>query len=302
LRYPLFVPQWDFTIGDEEVACGYANTVAAALRAWGILAKPEGVPVLALPFPIVACVGDEDCYSVLISLRWHRALILPGQSRQQPHSRPRGPVGEWPPSESGLWLVIGQNEETRDIAKFDVETLRGMLVQIQQLKPIVLDASGPHTQVQQQNLRNLEGLARAIQQWMRNLDGNQLTKNHAKYRHDSARLLGCLRLIKCLKGGCASLVDVIEICIALALPEPFVQVFKQFWRDSPKPSASLCRHYELSLVVAMLLLQRTREPGKCVGFDWSDSSPQAGYDWLWSEFREIPTDCLIDLFEATVDM
>ena len=37
-------------------------------------------------------------------------------------------------------------------------------------------------------------------------------------------------------------------------------------------------------------------------FDWTDASQQCGYDWLWSMYREILEDRIVDVFEACVNL
>jgi hypothetical protein len=89
----------------------------------------------------------------------------------------------------------------------------------------------------------------------------------------------------------------------MSLPKPFAWVFQQVNRTiMAKPSPSLCRLYELSLDCAIVLLQKARPSQGAVRYDWSDSSPQAKYDWLWSQFREIKECNLIDLFWSTIYM
>ena len=107
-----------------------------------------------------------------------------------------------------------------------------------------------------------------------------------------------------LKGGAKTLGDVLERAIRFTLPAAYQQTFaSRDFQSKHRPSISTLRFYEIALDVAMLLVERERRCSKsvdCARFDWSDSSPGKEYDWLWSMFREIGDNQLIDAFEASV--
>ena len=66
-------------------------------------------------------------------------------------------------------------------------------------------------------------------------------------------------------------------------------------------SASLIQRYELSLDVALLLLQRRMESAygnRVVRVAWTDSSPIAGYDWIWSQYHAIAQVDVLKTFQA----
>lgn len=93
--------------------------------------------------------------------------------------------------------------------------------------------------------------------------------------------------------------DVLSRALSLALPP----ALRGFFLSSPRqdigiPSKSQIRHSELSVDLAFMLLQRERCPDNVVRYMWSDSSPMAGYDWLWSQYHEISRGSLVELHSA----
>ena len=74
------------------------------------------------------------------------------------------------------------------------------------------------------------------------------------------------------------------------------------------PSHTLLRRYQLALDVAIILLARRRiaklhADGETVArWAWSDSSPIAGFDWLWNRLIEIPESKVVQTSDAIVDL
>ena len=69
------------------------------------------------------------------------------------------------------------------------------------------------------------------------------------------------------------------------------------------PSATVLRLHEFTLDVALLLAERWTSfanRGAVVKYMLADSSPVAGFDWLWSMHYEIKKEDLIELFESVV--
>jgi hypothetical protein len=59
-------------------------------------------------------------------------------------------------------------------------------------------------------------------------------------------------------------------------------------RPGAVPSASTVRRYELALDVSLQLYVQTKSPHTQVHrYAHADSSPVAGFDWLWSQYVEI---------------
>ncbi len=132
----------------------------------------------------------------------------------------------------------------------------------------------------------------------------------SRFRHDTKRLLHCIRMSAALKGGAGKLADIIAQALASVLPT-FLQ--RAFLSDvsgellgdvrALVPSASLMRRYELSLDAALMLIQReSAGSSEVVRVGWADSSPMKGFDWAWSEFHEIRVRDLVSTFEAVVSL
>jgi hypothetical protein len=135
----------------------------------------------------------------------------------------------------------------------------------------------------------------------------------SRFRHNSKCLLQAIRLAANLRGGASSLEDVITQSLAASLP-PFLQ--RSFLDDvsgrlKPEvvkhpPSATSIRRNELALDVGLMLLQREASikcsTSPCFRVGWADSSPIAGYDWIWSEYHEIAHRDVLACFEAVVSL
>ena len=86
----------------------------------------------------------------------------------------------------------------------------------------------------------------------------------------------------------------------IALPKDLAVSFLDSMYNPSKliPSETLLRRYELSLDVALLLTEQEHSYiiGPLVLLSWIDSSPMAGFDWLWSAHHEVAIKDLIPLF------
>ena len=111
-------------------------------------------------------------------------------------------------------------------------------------------------------------------------------------------ILESLRLSKLLKSEARDLPKVIERSLSLGIPEPYRDTSMSLYRASKKPSRSTIRYHEFTIDLSLILLQRKRRSTDSIKYDWSDSSPQADFDWMWTEFREIDAEMIVELFEA----
>lgn len=73
--------------------------------------------------------------------------------------------------------------------------------------------------------------------------------------------------------------------------------------DLTMPSESCIRRAALSLYITIIFLtqERTALRGPCGRFASLDSSPMVGFDWLWSEYIEIPDDAILTLLDLFCD-
>ena len=139
-----------------------------------------------------------------------------------------------------------------------------------------------------------------MQEWDASTDRAAALAELQRLRHKSSRLIECLRFSRCLAGGSESMVDSIKRGLSLALPPDIGKAFIQsFDNDRGRlPSASLVRHAEFCLDIALLLWQRERSLLDVVRYLWSDSSPMGGFDWLWSQHHEIERCKLVETAQA----
>ena len=98
--------------------------------------------------------------------------------------------------------------------------------------------------------------------------------------------------------------DVVKRSLSLALPGPFQHAFLTNEEDPDLtidlPSPSLVRRHELSLDIAIMLVTRQLATTRSSSSRYCliDSSPLAGFDWVWSEYAEIMPDKLVEVFDA----
>ena len=125
----------------------------------------------------------------------------------------------------------------------------------------------------------------------------------SRFRHGSRKLTGVIRMATYLKGGPDSLSEVIERSLHIASPSLCTWGALDF-RAGGLPSASLTRRYELSLDLAIMLMQRETAglDGEHVRYSWADASPIGGADWLWSQYHEILSDKLAEAFSAVCEL
>ena len=115
---------------------------------------------------------------------------------------------------------------------------------------------------------------------------------HRKFVHSSKVLVKCVRMASFLKSGPSALVDVLEQGLSLVAPRFISNGLLEALHKKPSkpPSPSLLRRYELALDIALILAVRARQGrghGDSFKFGHADSSPMAGFDWLWTQTTEL---------------
>ena len=70
---------------------------------------------------------------------------------------------------------------------------------------------------------------------------------------------------------------------------------------SELPGYGTLWRYELVLDVSFMMM-RSRIKVPHVRWLWTDSSPQKGFDWIWSEFHEVPVGRVAAVFQAVLDI
>ena len=136
---------------------------------------------------------------------------------------------------------------------------------------------------------------RTLEHWglslLPQIPGVMTDRTQKRFRHSAVKLFDSLRAAALLKGGPETLCETLIRCLQTAAPKFMVPaVLEQITQGGKKerlPAPSLIRRYELSLDIALNLLVQERTPSAFVRFAHSDSSPMAGYDWLWMQLTEI---------------
>lgn len=95
-----------------------------------------------------------------------------------------------------------------------------------------------------------------------------------RYRHSSQKLLAAIRVGSKVKGGH----DGLALC--LVVPECMRAPFLESMRASPGQKSNAWQS-------ASLMHRGELEKGQVFRIAWADSSPIAGFDWIWSHYHEI---------------
>jgi hypothetical protein len=313
---PLFLPSWPDTVavGDlklhRKAHFGSAPptfdeqkdsiSVESLLRAWGVLTPPAQIGVLAVPFPLAFLICKRMWDRILILARWHRAFGLHRSMRVE-HGRP-GPVPGWPLATATLWHHVGQNEPADQHAPEDplnCEALDQLAAVLRNVSTLLPDGAPRH---------DCMSAARRLSRWSSSLADADAEEGglHSRFRHRSLKLITAIRLTRDIKGGPRNLLSVVKKCLILAVPsilaKSLIESLEQP-ENSTIPSASIIRRYELALDIAMHLLVQSRSRVDTVfRYGHADSSPIAGYDWMWSQYVEVKEGHLAQTYAAVVKL
>ena len=298
---PLFVAHWADAAG--QVALHGGISASEQLRRWGFHdADANCVPVITVPYPIAFLIMEGRWSRILLLVRWHQDLHL---HRCRRHSLSQtGPLAGWPPPGSAAWSRCGASEppvDLQDIPALDVNALLEISGSVRQWAPSILAGSAGEA-CREELERVLTRLDKWTFSWQQAMGMLNLPRGASAFRHDSRKLLSAVRMSAHLKGGPRSLVDVLAKSLALALPEFLRADFiAHTLKPTTLPSRATIQRGELALDVALMLLQRLREQShgqNVIRIAWADSSPLAGYDWIWSQYHEIPVRDLPLTFKA----
>ena len=243
------------------------------LRSWGMQLGADTIPVLMLPYPVAVLVCNGEWRDLLILARWHfdlnfekdkRRINLKNKLRDLPCLLPG-----WPPRDAKVWNCIGRHREVQvDLHdpgwSMSPERLEEMLAQLRQWAPaiVALDSNGAGRGGQS---ALLQGFVTHLQVWvdgMRDASGHGVPEQGEimKLRYSSERLFEFIRFSQQLCGGPGQLVECLQSALQLSLPPMLRGMYtgpnNKF--KSTVPSATLLRHYEFSVDVAMILLDRER--------------------------------------------
>ena len=317
-NHPLFIAHWggDATVGDHQSSAGQVvlrTSAGEQMTAKEFLASCGGehiaseLPVLMMPWPFVYLTTRRCWSTMLVLLRWHKTL------HQHRHRRPLGPIPAWPPADAEVWQRCGQHsrppseaEAAIDVLPLTADSLERFAGMIRGWAPVLLN----HLQAPEQDSQSVQGDLQLVLttldkwsfSWRQAMGMVNLAGGGSRFRHDSRKLLDCIRLSFLVNGGPSSLTEVIAQSLSIVLPEflrePFVRSMCKPTCGKVLPSASLISRYEIALDAALMLLAKKRAAPVCIRVGWTDSSPLAGYDWIWSQYHEIPESKLVRCFSS----
>ena len=184
-------------------------------------------------------------------------------------SRPRwpaaGPLDGWPPLNAPTWANRGQREEVplhTQCAALTPESFLNIGDQLRSCADVLFNGGARPPLMESQIDSTLRMLDTWNLCWRQAMGTLRLPSEVSKYRHSSKRILRAITLASEIRGGSGSLHKVVAQSLAAALPEFMQSSFLNDVLDpnaalkSIIPSAALVSRYELSLDIAMLLLQR----------------------------------------------
>ena len=220
-----------------------------------------------------------------------------------------GPIENWPLQDSSSSGNMGRDDTHQQgiNASLEPANIAGVAAELRRWAPAILDAQQPDDRGGERLA--IEDCLKKLDTWCCSLleaQGQLFQQGRAtKMRHDSKRLLECIRFSRCLSGGPDQLIQAIQRALALALPPTMSGILLKSFDSNAHilvPSPSLMRHYEIAIDIAFVLLQRRVCAADVVRYRWSDSSPLAGFDWLWTQHHEIRRSKLVETFNALVSL
>ena len=218
-------------------------------------------------------------------------------------SKFEGPLPGCPAADAAVWKRAGRNSAeppgTRVALKLDASTCGGY---VNKLRSCAAAMRAHPESMPGSTQQDICGVIDGLQEWRFQLLGVHYTTGIPKFRHTSLQLLQCIRAMKFLKGGSTSLYQTAMACIRAVLPKAFQDEFvRRCTVAKLNPSPSLIWHGELSVDLALIILEKNRlqfQTGSFYRYDMCDSSEQQSYDWLWSMHREIHCSRIIEVYEA----
>ena len=157
--------------------------------------------------------------------------------------------------------------------------------------------------VQGKDVNEILSLVNSAEQLEFDLDPLPLIRTFAKRKFSAADLLECIRLMRFVR--VSSLAETLNRCLRLSAPASLRHCLTDLLQTRTKPpSRSIIFRYELALDIAFRQTRRklAKSKAKVRRWGWSDSSPQATYDWLISQCREIPEQFIPDVFHAVISL
>ena len=311
---PLFVAHWgsdgnasDLLLESETGQVLEAGRVLAGLQDSRAAAD---LPMITMPWPVVFLLTKRAWSKIILLVRWHAAL---NQHNRRGRWQWTGLLEGWPPQHANVWAQRGQHQPNdgrpeQHLQALDADTLQKFAGIIRSWAPALLEGAQPPASARDDLGFVVTTLDNWSLSWRETLGMLNIPGACARFRHHSHKLLDCIRISSFLTGGPSTLVDVLAQALAITLPpflrEPFIKNITRSSREANSivPSASLIQRYEIALDVALMLYCRGKAATKCVRVGWADSSPLAGFDWIWSQYHEVPVSHLVRVHKAVCSL
>ena len=308
LNQPFFMGVWGGSASEFEVRRVSQTSVTPApvsvsrvLDAWAIKGDGSELPCLLVPFPIAALLMRNRWRHLFACTRWHNNMSPQNQSLRI-KCRP-GVLAGWPPESSRAWGC--EAEEEIDPVDFDPDHCAEIAQALCEFAPDLLEAAEQRDDPNQR-LR-LEAYVETLRCWSRSMWQAQgvLRKDDDSepFVTSSLQLWQCISMSRGLKGGPAALKRALVDAVRIAVPSNMCSAFLEAI-ESPQstvaPSPSTMQSANLPVEVALCMYERERWDVDVPAYRWawSDSSPMAGYDWLWSQFKEISKNWIVPVWRA----
>ena len=116
--------------------------------------------------------------------------------------------------------------------------------------------------------------------------------------HCGKQVIQCLRFANHFRGGSKEVHQLLLEAVCLAVPPPVAgPLLAHLCNPGALPSPTRLREHELGLDLALCMATRSRGQRVC-RFGHTDSSPISGFDWLWTQYTEIPEHQVWNVFVA----
>ena len=246
----------------------------------GVACDAENIPCLLVPISIFRLMAIRKWTHLLCLARWHAKFRRAGLPL---------PFGDWP-GEDWAARVSKAQMQIFDVPSLSADSLMEIGVQMRGWMPRLLAAlpADAHNDFK----RDMGHLLERVDAWCIDLDsfrGSTVTR----VRHQTEKLIECIRLSRALKGGGAKLEFAVQRALQILLPDPRSRaiIFSDIQRPVLHlPSQSTLQRLELSMDVAFMLMRADLAKDSSRRFRrwmWCDASPQQRFDWIHTVYDEM---------------
>jgi len=288
-------PYWEIDdnplLGAMLVHGGQRLAIDELFGAWGLTQAAGDVPCMMIPRAIFELVMRGDFRDLLCLARWNVRLERSGMP---------SPFGAWP---DALWtsIVQGTEEPPPVLSNIDPQRIDGVALDLRmwsdRILPPLPDADRAACEhMLRRVVTDLDGMSGALARARGDFDGPR----SSSVRFGALKLVECIRLSRALRGGARMLESAVIRALSIVLPNmPF-----EWSVPARLTSKSTLHRYELVLDCAFLAQRAAASTGdeSMHRWMWVDSSPQQGFDWVWAELRELPSESAVPAFKALLSI